>query len=467
MNHRITALLALCTLLAAPLTSRAESRALLVGVGHYQYPGIDLPAIDLDLERMRDALNRLGFDNRQIHVLQDEQATSAAVVREFGSWLREGVRPEDHVVFYFSGHGSNVPDLDGDEEDGVDEVLVTNDMRRATVRGRASLAGVVTDDQIASLLAKIPSRHVLIIVDACHSGTVTRSFTLHNRSLTRSPVFVKSFMYPGMPEGRRSGLTRDLARATPEPNFVSLTAAADGEKAIGTMSGGVFTTGLTQALAASTAAHQPISIAQLRERTTDYIRSKVDAKEVHHPQVTGSPTLAAQPVAFAEQAPAAGPNRSRLLDLAAAQSKHFALGAGRTQFAVDESVKLELTLPSSGWLNIVTVDADDNATVLFPNKLHGDNAVAAGKFTFPTADMKFDLLASEPVGRTLVVAFLSAEPLNFFEETIDDRDEQGNIKVDFPSLSHSATRALRIAPRRAETASAQLELQIVAARPKP
>ena len=236
-------------------------------------------------------------------------------------------------------------------------------------------------------------------------------------------------------------------------------------KAIGTMSGGVFTTGLTQALAASTAAHQPISIAQLRERTTDYIRSKVDAKEVHHPQVTGSPTLAAQPVAFAEQAPAAGPNRSRLLDLAAAQSKHFPLGAGRTQFAVDESVKLELTLPSSGWLNIVTVDADDNATVLFPNKLHGDNAVAAGKFTFPTADMKFDLLASEPVGRTLVVAFLSAEPLNFFEETIDDRDEQGNIKVDFPSLSHSATRALRIAPRRAETASAQLELQIVAARP--
>ena len=48
----------------------------------------------------------------------------------------------------------------------------------------------------------------------------------------------------------------------------------------------------------------------------------------------------------AEERNAATSDRSRLLDLAAAQSKHFPLGAGRTQFAVDESVKLELTLRS-------------------------------------------------------------------------------------------------------------------------
>ena len=133
----------------APLPSVAESRALLVGVGHYQYPGIDLPAIDLDLERMRETLNRLGFENRQIRTLLDEQATSTAVVKEFATWLREGVKPDDRVVFYFSGHGSNVPDLDGDESDRADEVLVTHDMRRRNVAGRSTLQGVVTDDQIA------------------------------------------------------------------------------------------------------------------------------------------------------------------------------------------------------------------------------------------------------------------------------------------------------------------------------
>jgi len=34
----------------------ADQRALLVGVGKYSVPGIDLPGIDLDLERMHETL---------------------------------------------------------------------------------------------------------------------------------------------------------------------------------------------------------------------------------------------------------------------------------------------------------------------------------------------------------------------------------------------------------------------------
>jgi metacaspase-1 len=452
---------ALALLGLASLPSAAESRALLVGVGHYQYPGIDLPAIDLDLERMRETLNRLGFENRQIRTLLDEQATSTAVVKEFSTWLREGVKPDDRVVFYFSGHGSNVPDLDGDESDGADEVLVTHDMHRRNVVGRSTLQGVVTDDQIAALIAKIPSRNVIVLVDACHSGTVTRSFTLDNRSLTREPVFVKSFVYPGMPESQ-SGFTRDLSRAVESgQNFVSLTAAGDGEKAIGTMSGGIFTTAVTQSIAAAAAARQPITLSELRDLARDYIRAKVDAREVHTPQLTGSPQLATKAFTFDPASPAAAPNRARLLDLAAAQSRRLALRTPRTTYALEEPVKLDMTLPAPGYLNIVTVDADDTATVLFPNRLHGDNAVAAGRFTFPTADMKFDLLASEPVGPNLVVAFLSTEPINFYEETLEDRDAQGNIEVDFPSLSNTATRAVRAATRHDGVWAGQAELRIV------
>ena len=191
MTARLAATaLALLMLLGFTGPASAEQRALLVGVGQYQTPGIDLPGIDLDIERVRDTLIRMGFKDSQIRTLRDGEATSTAVMRNFETWLKEGVQPQDRVVFYFSGHGSNIPDLNGDEKDGVDEVLVTHDMKRARVNGRATLTGVVPDDRLAQLIAAIPSRNVWIVVDSCHSGTVTRTIDLKNRSLAREAVYV-------------------------------------------------------------------------------------------------------------------------------------------------------------------------------------------------------------------------------------------------------------------------------------
>jgi len=135
--------------------------------------------------------------------------------------------------------------------------------------------------------------------------------------------------------------------------------------------------------------------------------------------------------------------------------------ASKASYVVDEPVKLTVNVPTAGYLNVVTVDAKDNATVLFPNHYQESNAVTPGVFAIPTQQMAFDLLASEPAGKTLVVAFVTPDRINFFQETIDDRDKNGNITVDFPKLSHSATRAIRVAPRRADTYAGQLELEIV------
>ena len=81
--------------------------------------------------------------------------------------------------------------------------------------------------------------------------------------------------------------------------------------------------------------------------------------------------------------------------------------------------------------------------------------------------MSFDLLAAEPLGATLVVAFLSSDPVNFYQETLDNRDENGNINADFATLSHSATRAIRVAPRKSESYGGQVEMQIEAAGKRP
>lgn len=451
---------ALSLLLLPVAGAYAEQRALLVGIGRYATPGIDLPGIDLDLERMHETLIRMGFTDGQIRTLTDEQATSTRVVAEMNGWLRNGVKPEDRVVFYYSGHGSQVPDFNGDEPDGVDEVLVTHDMQRGRRNGRATLNGVVIDDQIDEMLAKNPSRNVVVIVDACHSGTVTRSFSLKNRSLTSDPVFRKSFMYDGMPEP--TALTRDVKAAAKvsSNNYVLLAAAGDREQAIGTFNGGIFTLGMTEAIARDFAAGKPVTLRGLRDETAEFIKAKVDQNDLYTPQITGSAELAAAPLRAASIPPQAGPNRRRLQDLLAAQPNKLQVTASKQRYNIDEPVKISLTLPTAGYLNVVTVDAKDNATVLFPNRLQNANAVQAGAFQLPTPQMNFELLASEPTGPTIVVAFLSSEKINFYEQTLDQRDENGNITTDFAALSHVATRAIRVAPRKAETWAGQVEVQI-------
>jgi hypothetical protein len=472
MRLRDLLIVCLAVLCWTPVASLAEQRALLVGVGKLDIPGNELPSIELDLDRIHEMLNLMGFEDRQIHTLQDEAATSTAVTAEFNGWLKQGVQPNDRVVFYFSGHGSNIPDLRGDQDEGVSQVLVTHDVKRIHDKGGASLGGVVPDYRIAELLAANPSRNILFIVDSCHSGTVTRSFTLKNHSLGSDPVYVKSYDYPGMPAPPPRAASRGIDASPheqqwdPHANYVALTAAADNQEAIGTMNGGVFTLGLTEAVKRLTSEGKSPTVRELRDDSDAYIRSKVDKDQIHTPQLMGNPTLADAPIKVISLNASNGPNRKRLLDLVAQQPQHIDMTASNTRYAVDEPVRLTLKLPADGFLNVVSVDSKDNATVLFPNRYQADNAVSAGSFTFPTAQMAFDLLAAEPIGPTLVVAFLSSDSINFYQDTVDDRDEAGHIKVDFASLSHTATRAIVVAPRKKEIYATQLDLQVVAANPR-
>jgi hypothetical protein len=313
----------------------------------------------------------------------------------------------------------------------------------------------------------------LFIVDSCHSGTVTRSFTLKNHSLGSDPVYVKSYDYPGMPAPPARVASRGINPASheqqwdPHANYVSLTAAADNQEAIGTMNGGVFTLGLTEAVKRLTSEGKNPTARELRDDSDAYIRSKVDKDQIHTPQLMGNPTLADAPIKVISLNASNGPNRKRLLDLVAQQPQHIDMTASNTQYAVNDPVKLTLKIPADGFLNVVSVDSKDNATVLFPNRYQQSNAVSAGAFTFPTPQMAFDLLAAEPTGPTLVVAFLSSDSINFYQDTVDDRDEAGHIKVDFASLSHTATRAIVVAPRKRDIYATQLDLQVVAAKARP
>ena len=155
-----------------PVSTRSSGgRALLVGIDAYRHVSGLVGPVN-DAMAMREFVTKdLGFDPRDVRLLLDAEATRANILREFEEWIIDGTGPDDEVFFYFSGHGFQQPDENGDEPDRFDETLVPVDV---TVRDNESVAGMITDDEMASLLNRLSGRHVNVVVDACHSGTSDR-----------------------------------------------------------------------------------------------------------------------------------------------------------------------------------------------------------------------------------------------------------------------------------------------------
>lgn len=194
--------LALILLLSCglPLAGNARDRALVVGVNTY-------PAI---LEGGRANLHDLGgavFDARtfetllkdqfavaasDIRVLTDAAATRDAILREFQTWLIDNTQAGDRVFFYFAGHGVSLSVKD-DEHGGtrMTSAIAPADAKGELVTG--PIEGLIAGTEIRALLDQLTGRHVTVVADSCHSGSVSRGIspsipsTYKARTLTPGP----------------------------------------------------------------------------------------------------------------------------------------------------------------------------------------------------------------------------------------------------------------------------------------
>jgi hypothetical protein len=419
--------------------AQANQRALLIGVANI--PGSELPGVDLDIDNMKKVAEIMGFKPGDIKVLFNDQATHANVVEALNTWVRDGVGPDDHVLIYFSGHGTRVPDPDPDNANGVDDAMVTRDVARGTVHGRATLKNVLLGHELGAALAKIPSHDVLVLVDACHSGTATRELSLGNAKLGVSSGVRKFYSYPGMPT--EQGATRALKIPSGTENYASLSAARDDESAIGTEQGGLFTLGVVDAIQSASRDAKHPSVMDLRAAATDFIAAHADAQSRHHPVADGNDRLIKGELALIPLRDGNGPTWASLVALAGkGQPLTISGSVGARQIHVGEQIVLDVNVPHDGYLNVVTVDSQDRATVLYPNKYSTSNQVKAGDFKFPTADMNFVVRASNPTGPSLVVAFLTDKKVNLLETGIEGRDAAGKMTQAFTEVDARGTRAL-------------------------
>ncbi len=139
-------------------------RALCIGINNYPGTHMDLKGCINDANDWAAELDSRGFSVKK---LIDAEATKAAMVAGFKSVIG-GAGSGDLVVITYSGHGTYVPDLNGDEVDGLDEALCPHDIQTG--------GGPLIDDEIHALFAaRAAGVRLVLISDSCHSGTVTRA----------------------------------------------------------------------------------------------------------------------------------------------------------------------------------------------------------------------------------------------------------------------------------------------------
>lgn len=141
--------------------------ALLIGINEYAAPNIlRLSGSVDDVSSMRQVLQDFyAFEPGNILTLTNGAATREAILGGFRKHLAENARKNPGAVIYvhFSGMGATTRDLNGDEDDGLDEAIMPYDAR---------LGGVnyVTDDELDGLLGELSAytQNVTLVYDTCY-----------------------------------------------------------------------------------------------------------------------------------------------------------------------------------------------------------------------------------------------------------------------------------------------------------
>ncbi len=194
------------------------SRALCVGINEFATlpQGSWLSGCVNDADDMEATLRSHGYPARTITVLRDSEATKAAVMGALTSLVARS-RPGDQLLFSFSSHGTQVPDLPGteaagDEEyDGLDEAFACYDI--AVGAQGWDRDTVIVDDELRELFASVPEGVLLeVLLDTCHSGSGTRDLDDIQRDLLRG----RRPRYLPPPTERALARAREIRAAQPE-----------------------------------------------------------------------------------------------------------------------------------------------------------------------------------------------------------------------------------------------------------
>ena len=144
-----------------------KKQAILFGINYKETPSAGLRGCVNDVINMEKLLKSESYGFEDVRVFTDESSdtksrtTASGILQEMNNLASRSWKDQlDIAWIHFSGHGCSVRDLTGDENDGLDECIITSDFKRV---------GVVSDDYIKNVLRNFNHKtKVICVFDCCH-----------------------------------------------------------------------------------------------------------------------------------------------------------------------------------------------------------------------------------------------------------------------------------------------------------
>lgn len=235
MNPLLAALLCFSLLSLRWAQNPPIKRALIIAIGDYpKETGWQAISSANDVDLIKRVLHRQGFTDANITVVQDTQAKRDGIMKALLA-LIERAHKGDKVVIHFSSHGQQITDTNNDEADRYDEAIVCYGAPESATGNYRDYTGDqhLRDEDLGKLLDSLREKlgsdgDVLLLVDACHSGTITRGSTSRLRGSTR-PMKLKGYRTTRPKTQHHAFLYRKPVSQTGVAPYVAISAASASE----------------------------------------------------------------------------------------------------------------------------------------------------------------------------------------------------------------------------------------------